>query len=159
MEDRQKDGWANCLMSPLKNKVWLLMSCPVSIDFLSQMTWLWPASSGSSSRSTKSGTDMGLAFPPLLTCWVPAQGQGLCHARGWGSYPCILLRPAPCPGHHFLWLNMLTFGPRQSSFCALRNWILLKGGSDNVCIKVQGEFGEEKQRTLCYTGPINPITE
>lgn len=27
-----------------------------------------------------------------------------------------------------------------------------------MCIKVQREFGEEKQRTLCYTGPMNPIT-
>lgn len=29
----------------------------VSIDFLSQMTLLWPASSGSSSRAYKSGQD------------------------------------------------------------------------------------------------------
>lgn len=35
----------------------------VSIDFLSQMTWFWPTSSGSSSRSTKSGTDLGAGAP------------------------------------------------------------------------------------------------
>lgn len=48
----------------------------VSIDFLSQMTWLWPTSSGPSSSSTKSGTDHGAGAPPLLTCWYLLKGRG-----------------------------------------------------------------------------------
>lgn len=35
---------------------------------------------------------------------------------------------------------------------------LVERGSGRVYIKVQGEFGVEKQRTLCYTGPTDPVT-
>lgn len=35
---------------------------------------------------------------------------------------------------------------------------LVERGSGSVYIKVQGEFGVEKQRTLCYTGPTDPVT-
>lgn len=98
----------------------------VSIDFLSQTTSLWPTSSASSSR-TKSGQDQGLVLTLLLTYWAPAQGQGLCCARGWGNHQCILLRPAPLPRTPFPVVKRASLlSCSQSSFWDLRGWIVLK---------------------------------
>lgn len=58
-------------------------------------------------------------------------------------------------------LPWLICGPKRSSFWDLRNDLVAVGEgvfSGNVCIKVQAEFGEGKQRTLCSTGGIDLST-
>lgn len=115
------------------------------------MTWLWQLPQVPAIGALNQGRTLGPALPPLWTCWVPAQGQGLCHAGGWGSYQCILLRPAPLPRTPFPMGKHADLWPQTKfTLCSEKLDLVERGFRQGVYQGTERVWGREAKNIMLH---------